>query len=163
MTRSRLLRLLTTTVFAAAPAIASAKDLGGHVGVGAEQSLGGLSALSLRYGFPTGKPTLNIGVGVDAGVDAISGGTTDFYGGARLYFGVVAEDNMNLYLGAAAGYASTGGNTAIRVAPNIGAEFFLFGLDNLGFLAEMAVNVDIGGATEISTFGSPAVGFHYYF
>lgn len=163
MIRSPLFRTALVALTLASPMVAQAKDLNGHVGIGAEQSFGGMSALSLRFGFPTGKPTLNIGVGVDAGVDAISGGATDYYAGARLYFGVVAEDNMNLYLGASAGYASIGGANAIRVAPNIGAEFFLFGLENLGFLAEMAVNVDIGASFQISTFGSPAVGFHYYF
>ncbi len=163
MTRSPLFRIALAALATSAPAMAQAKDLNGRFGVGAEQSFGGLSALSVRFGFPTGKPTLNIGVGVDAGLDALSGGSPDYYGGARLYFGVVAEDNMNLYLGAAAGYASVGGTNAIRIAPDIGAEFFLFGLENLGFLAEMSVNVDIGSATEISTWGSPAVGFHYYF
>jgi len=144
------------------PAHAEAKDLNGRFGVGAEQGVG-LSTVSIRYGFPTGKPTLNLGIGVDAGVDVISGGTADYYGGARVFFGVVAEDNMNLYLGASVGYASTSGNTALRLAPNLGAEFFLFGLENLGFIAEVALNVDLGASSEISTVGSPQVGFHYYF
>ncbi len=148
----------------ALPASASAKDLNGRFGVGAEQASSGLSTLSFRIGFPTGKPTTNIGLGIDAGIDTLSStGTTDYFGGARLYFGVVAEDNMNLYLGVAAGYASTDGVSAIRVGPNLGAEFFLFGLENLGFLAELQLNVDIGGSLRISTFGAPAIGFHYYF
>ena len=162
------LALTGAALLAAAPTAAFAKDLNGRIGIGAEQSTGGLSSLSVRFGFPTGAPTLNIGLGADAGLDmrgATSGtaGSTDFYAGARLYFGVVAEDNMNLYFGATAGYASMEGADAIRVGPNLGAEFFLFGLENLGFLAEMQLNIDIGGATRISTFGSPAVGFHYYF
>lgn len=157
---------LPFAIAAAAPTLAHAKDLNGRIGIGAMQSTSGLSSLSVRFGFPTGTPTLNIGLGADAGLDMLSAtsttaGSTDYYGGARLYLGVVAEDNMNLYFGASAGYASLAGSNAIRIGPNLGAEFFLFGLENLGFLAEMQLNIDIGGATRI--FGSPAVGFHYYF
>lgn len=142
---------------------AEAKDLNGRLGVGAQQALGGLSTLSVRYGFPTGNPTLNIGLGVEAGLDATVGATPDYYGGARLYFGVVAEDNMNLYLGAAAGYGTRSGSAAIRLSPSLHAEFFLFGLDNLGLMAGMGINVHIGSSTQLSTWGSPSVGFHYYF
>ena len=161
-TALRFVGLCAVGVSLLAPAQAEAKDLNGRFGVGAEQGVG-LSTLSVRYGFPTGKPTLNLGIGLDAGVDAISGSGADYYGGARVFFGVVAEDNMNLYLGASVGYASTSGNTALRLAPNLGAEFFMFGLENLGFIAEVALNVDLGASSEISTVGSPQVGFHYYF
>ncbi len=166
----------------ALPLSAQAKDLNGRIGIGGAQSFGGLSSLSVRFGFPTGKPTLNVGVGAEAGVDMVAGGDTAYFAGGRLYFGVVAEDNMNLYLGAGGGFSSashvtpattdaegepvaakTTTETALRVSPSIGAEFFLFGLDNLGFLAELAVNVDLGAATQISTVASPSVGFHYYF
>lgn len=157
--RSRL--VLTSALALAVSSAASAKDLNGRVGVGAEQ-VGGLSTLSLRYGLPTGKPTLNLGLGVDAGVNLTST-SNDYYGGARVYVGVVAEDNMNLYVGAGVGYGSRGGNAALRIAPDLGAEFFLFGLENLGFIAELSVDVDLGADTSVSTVGTPAVGFHYYF
>lgn len=159
--RSPVVLLSALVLSAAASAPAYAKDLNGRVGVGAEQ-VGGLSTLSFRYGLPTGKPTLNLGIGVDAGVN-LSGSASDYYGGARVYFGVVAEDNMNLYVGAGVGYGSRGGTPALRIAPDLGAEFFLFGLENLGFIAELSVDVDLGADTSIATVGTPAVGFHYYF
>lgn len=160
---------------------ASAKDLNGKLGVGFSQQFGGdgtFSSLSLRYGLPTGKPTTNLAVELDVGVD-VDAGATDLFGGGRFLWGVVAEDNMNLYLGAGAGYlqrnvlavADDGLSTepspydVVRVQPSLGAEFFLFGLENLGFTAEFGVNLDIGeGGTRVTTVGgAPAVGMHYYF
>ena len=160
---------------------ASAKDLNGRLGLGFAQQFGGsgtMSALSVRYGLPTGKPTTNVGVELDVGVD-VADGTTDLFGGARFLWGAVAEDNMNLNLGLGAGYlqrnaveiGSDGTTSApapygtVRVQPSIGAEFFLFGLENLGFTAELGVNLDlVGGGVEVLTVGgAPGVGMHYYF
>ncbi len=160
---------------------ASAKDLNGRVGLGFSQQFGGsgaMSALSLRYGLPTGKPTTNLGVELDVGVD-VADGATDFFGGGRFLWGEVAEDNMNLNLGLGAGYlqrnvilVGTDGTTTeatpygtVRLQPSIGAEFFLFGLENLGFTAELGMNLDIvnGGVQVLTVGGAPGVGMHYYF
>lgn len=159
---------------------AAAKDLNGRLGLGFSQQFGGsgaMSAVSLRYGLPTGKPTTNLGVEVDVGVD-VAGGATDLFGGGRFLWGAVAEDNMNLNLGFGVGYlqrntfetATDGTSTAtpygtIRLQPSLGAEFFLFGLENLGFTTELGLNLDlVGGGVEVLTVGgAPAVGMHYYF
>jgi len=159
---------------------ASAKDLNGRLGVGFSQQFGGdgdFSALSIRYGLPTGKPTTNLAVELDVGVDVSS--ATDLFAGGHFLWGAVAEDNMNLYLGAGVGYlqrnvmgvSDTGASTSpepygtVRVQPSLGAEFFLFGLENLGFTTELGVNLDFGtGGTAVRTVGgAPAVGMHYYF
>lgn len=150
------------------PLPALAKDLNGRFGVGFSQQFSGgsapapLSALSLRYGFPTGKPIVNVGIEANVGVDITD--VTAFFVGGRLVYGVVAEDNMNLFLGAGAGYASDGTDGFLRVQPALGAEFFFFGLENLGFTTEVALNVDLGASSRFTTVGgAPAVGMHYYF
>lgn len=148
--------LLALLLVAPAPA----KDLNGRLGIGASQQLG-VSALSARYGLPLGKPTTNVLVEADLGVGA--GETTTVFAGGRLLFGVVAEDNMNLNLAAGAGYAIAGDDSFLRVQPALGAEFFFFGLENLGFDAEIGLNVDVGDVTGVSLGGAPMVGFHYYF
>lgn len=142
---------------------ASAKDLNGRLGVGASQQLGGVSSLSVRYGLPLGKPTVNFMVEGDLGIAALDSHTTQIFAGGRMLYGVVAEDNMNLYLGIGAGYHTAGTDSALRVQPALGAEFFFFGLDNLGFDAELGVNVDVGDEPRVSVSGAPMVGFHYYF
>lgn len=144
----------------AAPA--SAKDLNGRLGVGASAQLTGGSALSVRYGLPLGNPLVNLMVEADVGVDA--GPTaTALAAGGRVLYGVVAEDNMNLLVGAGAAYVTDGLDGHVRVQPSLGAEFFLFGLENLGFDAEIGLDVDVGASSRVTVRGAPGVGFHYYF
>ena len=142
---------------------ADAKDLRSRFGLGFHQGLAGTptSALSARYGLPAGKPITNIQIEVDAGLDLAEGVDPKVFVGARLLDTVVAEDNMNFYLGAGAGYKIDGAAGVVRLQPALGAEFFLFGLENLGLSAEWAVNVDLGAAWAVST--GPSLGMHYYF
>lgn len=140
---------------------AAAKDLRSRVGVGFHQGFGDTSALSFRFGVPAASPTMNLQVEADVGLD-ISSAATGFFAGGRALWGVVAEDNLNLYVGAGAGYL--GASKAVRVQPVLSAQFFLFGLENLGFSAEWGVNVDLGTASRVTTIGGgPAAAVHYYF
>lgn len=152
---------------------ADAKDLRSRLGLGFHQELGSMSALSVRYGFPAAKPTTNIQLEADVGLSLAAGSPTELYAGGRLLYTVVAEDNLNFYLGAGAGYATVAGTDAdgdptstgfVRIQPALGAEFFLFGLENLGFSIEWGANVDLGAAWAVRTIGSsPAAAVHYYF
>lgn len=143
---------------------ADAKDLRNRVGVGFHQQFGSVTALSARYGLPTGKPTSNVQIEADVGVDLMAATPAQFFAGGRILYSVVAEDNMNLYLGAGAGYAVDGSAGVVRLQPALGAEFFLFGLENLGFSVEWGVNVDLGAAWSVQTVGTaPNAAVHYYF
>ena len=44
----------------------------------------------------------------------------------------------------------------------MGADFFLFGLDNLGFTVEWGLNLDTGG-TGLGTAAAVGAGVHYWF
>ena len=95
--------LLLASLLLALPA--RAKDLRNRVGVGFNQQVGaspagGVSSLSVRYGLPTGQPVLNVQVEGELGFSGGSGGSGDLYTGGRLLWGVVAEDNLNLYVAA---------------------------------------------------------------
>jgi hypothetical protein len=140
---------------------ANAKDLRSRVGVGLHQQFVGVSALSVRYGLPTAKPTSVVQVEVDAGVAAAASAPLELYAGGRLLYSVLVEDNLNVYLGAGAGYAQQAGVGAARVEPVLGAEFFLFGLENLGFSVEWGVPVDLGATWSVRT--APNAAVHYYF
>jgi hypothetical protein len=148
---------------------ADAKDLRSRFGLGLNQQFGDVSALSLRYGLPTAKPTQNIQIEADAGI-AVRDNLSYALVGGRLLYGFVAEDNLNVYGAAGVAYAGgtpVGGGSEeyfVRVQPAFGAEFFLFGLENLGFTVEWGLNLDVGSPLGITTVGSaPAAGFHYYF
>jgi hypothetical protein len=74
---------------------------------------------------------------------------------------------MNLYAGVGVGYLYStveGLESAMRVQPALEAQFFAYGLENLGFTVGLGLSVDLGSATRIATVGgAPNVGMHYYF
>ncbi len=141
---------------------AHAKDLRSRLGLGLHQELGSpVSTLSVKYGFPTQKPTINLQVEANVGVAMSAVTDLQFYAGGRLLAGVVAEDNLNVYLAAGAGYGVDGPSGVIRLQPAVGAEFFLFGLENLGLAVEWGVSVDLGADWAVRT--APNLAAHYYF
>ena len=148
---------------------ASAKDLRSHVALGVHQPVdigtagGSLTQISFRFGMPTGKPSIALQLELDAGfrINA-SSGEAGYGGGLRLLYGLVVEDNMNLYGVLGGGYQQAQeGPGGVRIAPALSAEFFPFGLENLGLTVEWGLNIDIG---EEFIFGTaPALGLHYWF
>ena len=154
----------------AAPA--SAKDLRGRFALGFNNQFGPMTSASLKFTLPAKQPTVNIQLQLVAGAALFKARNYNdqYFGGLRMLFTFVAEDNLNLYAGGGGGYVGFSDATnAVRIQPVMGTEFFFFGLENLGISAEFGVNVDIGvGSTsglDVSTaagsFG--AVGMHYYF
>ena len=157
-------------LFVLLPQTAFAKDLREKIGVGFSNQFASTPSISVRYGLPARSPAINIGVEVDIGFDfySDSSSTSDFnkwFSGVRVLYGFVAEDNMNLYAIAGAGFLFQGTNDArVRVQPALGAEFFLYGVENLGFSAEWGLNFDMGSPNRVTTVsGAPLVGLHYYF
>lgn len=167
----RLLLLLPLALFAAPDAYA--KDLRQRVGLGYQGQPTGTGTLSLRYGLPAQSPAVNVQIGVVAGFSVLNGAADQLYLGGRGLYSFVAEDNMNLYGGLGAGLLVSGELVGARVQPVVGAEFFLFGLENLGFSTEFGVNLDyLSGAEDSGTTsqftlhtvsGVPMLGVHYYF
>jgi len=151
------------------PASADARDLRESVGLGYSNQFSSVSALSARYHLPTRSSTVRISVEATAGFSLMmpSSAQTTYNGwftGARVLYGLVAEDNMTLYAAAGAGFTSSAGDQAMRLQPALGAEFFLYGLENLGFSTEWGLNLDLAKTTRVDTIsGGPAVAVHYYF
>ena len=159
---TRLLILLFA-IFLPATA-AQAKDLRGRTGVGFNQQFGHVSALSARYGLPTSSPVVNVHLEGNFGLDTgpqDSGGNV-FYG-ARVLYGVLAEDNMNLFVAGGVGGLTNGDANTVRVQPSMGTDFFLFGLDNLGFTIEGGLIFDLGQQSRVHTTANMAAGAHYWF
>lgn len=152
---SSLLLLLASPV--------QAKERENHVGVGANLHMGSVPALSIRYRLPTGNPVLNIQAEALAGVMAQGDTPVDALAGGRVLYGVVAEDNMHVFLGAGAGLNVQAGEAGFRLQPVMGADFFFFGLENLGFTAEWGLNVDLGAPARFSTAATIGGGVHYWF
>lgn len=143
---------------------ASANDLRGRVGFGFHAGLGSVSALSARYALPTSRPEVNVQVELDAGVAIAEGAEPQVVAGGRGLYGVVAEDNLSLYAAAGAFYVQDPERSRVRIQPAVGAQFFFFGLENLGFGVEWGLNLDLGDEPAIQTIsGAPAVTVHYWF
>ena len=155
----RTLLLLTLCM----PATASAKDLAGRVGFGSNNQFSSLSALSARYVLPI--HDVHFALEAQFGASVIKAQDNGGFMGARAIWGLVREDNMLLHLGLGAGYWGEGSDSSIRIQPVVGAEFFLYGLENLGFLVEWGVTLDFGEFRNqaYTTSSLPSAGLHYYF
>jgi hypothetical protein len=163
-------------LLSALPLDASAKDLRGRFAVGFTNQLSPMTSASIKYTFPAKQPTVNIQLQGIAGMALYRARSQNdqFFAGFRMLFVFIAEDNLNAYAGAGAGYAGfSDGSRAVRAQPAVGLEFFLFGLENLGISAEFGVNIDVGispsSGVDVTTGVGPdassfgAVGLHYYF
>ena len=157
------------------PSMASAKDLRKRVGVGYQNQLSEIPSISVKVGLPAESEAVNIQLGVSAGASILDGAEDRLFVGGRVLYGFVAEDNMNLYASVGAGFLQVSDLSGVRLQPAMGAEFFFFGLENLGVSAEWGVNLDYlsgtdpdgasrDGALDIYTVsGAPTLGLHYYF
>ena len=159
---NRLLILLFSALFFVPSA--EAKDLRGRMGVGFNQQFGHVSALSARYGLPSSTPVVNVQLEGNFGLDsgAQEAGGRVFYG-ARVLYGFLAEDNMNLFFGGGVGGLTDGDSNTVRLQPSMGTDFFFFGLDNLGFTIEWGLNLDLGQQSRVETTASMGAGIHYWF
>lgn len=142
---------------------AQAKDLRQRVALGFDTQLAGMPTLSARYGLPMPEPAINVQVELDVGFDLSANQADRFFGGGRLLYGIVAEDNLNLYGTAGAGLLTGSAATTVRLQPGMAVDFFAFGLENLGFTASWGLNMDVGDAAGVSTTGAVGAGMHYWF
>ncbi len=173
-TRS-ILCLFAAVLLTTAALDASAKDLRGRFAIGFCNQLSPVTAASVKFTFPARHATVNVQLQGMAGFALFNARTSNdqFFAGARMLFTFLAEDNLNLYAGGGAGYVRfDDGTKAVRAQPLVGLEFFFFGLENLGFSAELGLSVDIGLSTSGVDLGTGAgpdaasfggLGIHYYF
>ncbi len=160
---TRLLPLLATSTLLTQSA--DAKDLRGRFGAGFNQQFGHVSALSVRYALPTASHAVNVQLEGNFGLDTATevSDTRYVFSGGRLLYGFVAEDNMTLFAAGGLGILTQSESNTVRIQPSMGADFFLFGLDNLGFTVEWGLNLDTGGSPGLETTAAMGAGVHYWF
>ncbi len=140
------------------------KDLQGRVGVGFAAGLGETSSLTVRYGLPVGEAPSNVLLEVGAGASLTGGVDDQWSAGLRALYAIVAEDNLNLYAALGLAYVNFDGSHRFRLQPALSAEWFAFGLENLGISASWGLALDMGAGIDLTTFGgAPGVGLNYYF
>jgi hypothetical protein len=151
-------------LFALAP-LAQAKDLSNRLGIGYKNQFGAdVPGVAVQY-----YPGSDLGLSAVLGIDTQQ--TQSRFGFmAKLNKIVFQEDNMNFYMGAGAGLLSqeTAGRTdsGFELMGFGGSEFFLPGLENLGFSFEMGVAVtSLSNNVRFRTFGDSPIraGMMFYF
>ena len=142
------------------PGLAEAKDLRGRLGLGYNNQFSEFPALSARYYLPAADPLYQLSLDVQAGFQSGDPSSQTFFGG-RLGYAMVVEDNMNLFVAAGVAVESQSDNLNLRIHPSMGSEFFLFGLDNLGFTAEW--DRDPAQMPTKRTVSAHQGSVHYYF
>lgn len=148
-----------------------AKDLTNRLGVGyANQFSEDLPSLAVRY-YPSPQLGLSAALGVDTGDDS-SGAPSKFGLMVRLFKIIFTEDNMNFYMGTGAGLLSredvvaSKTDSGFELTGFVGGEFFLPGLDSLGFSFEAGIGVtSISSDVRFRTIGEHPLkaGIIFYF
>lgn len=159
-----ILLAVLLSVLAVAPQ-ALAKDLSNRLGIGYKNQFGAdVPGVAVQY-YPGSDLALSAVLGVDTQATQSRFGFM-----AKLHKIVFQEDNLNFYMGAGAGLLSqeTAGRTdsGFELMGFGGSEFFLPGLENLGFSFEMGVAVtSLSNGVRFRTFGDSPVraGMIFYF
>lgn len=157
----RRIALLSPLLLLTLPA--AAKDLRGRYAAGFNNQFGHISAISGRYAFPTSSPVVNVQVEGNFGLSTSPLEDGKVFTGGRVLYGTIAEDNMNIFVAGGVGALMADGESTVRIQPGMGADFFLFGLENLGFTVEWGLNLDLADGASASTTAAMAAGAHYWF
>jgi hypothetical protein len=158
------------------PHTAHAKDLTSRLGVGYSDSFAikPLPSIAVKY-YPSTDIAVSAALGIDTNSsDTNQSGNSNFGFGAKLYKTIFTEDNLNFYMGAGASLLSsspasgTGGTTSsgFELGGFVGGEFFIPGLDSLGFNFMAGVGVtSLSSGVRFRTIGETplSAGIYFYF
>lgn len=145
---------------------ATAKDLGNRLGLGyKDQFSNNVPGIAIQY-YPDREFGLAAVLGLDTAQDNSKFGL--MLKAMRVVF---EEDNMNFYMGGGAGLISTetsanNNQSGFELNGFAGVEFFLAGLDSLGFSLETGVGISsIESETRFRTIGDSPLraGATFYF
>lgn len=139
-----------------------AKDLSDRLGVGYNAEYNSnvrpVPAISLKYGV-----SKELHVQADLGFNTAD--PTQLGLGAKLYQNIFYETNLNFYMAGGVAYLKDAKSGAEFLGV-IGAEFFVPGVDSLGFLFEAGVSAsNASGTFAIRSVGYSFIdaGIHFYF
>ncbi len=154
-----------------AASVSHAKDLHGRFGVGYngqfsnKEATRGVPGVSIKYGF-----TRDLGASLVFGINSAS--PVNSVTALKFFQNIFAETNMNFYFTLGGGILSTADSTGLASATStefltaLGAEFFIPGLESLGFTIESGVKfTNVTGTFALKTMGMSFLdaGVHFYF
>lgn len=149
----------------AAPA-AFARDLQGRLGLGYNAEFSnfqlqhGVPGVSLKYGF-----TRDLGAELIVGVSTAS--PTNSVTGVKFFKNLFYETNLNFYFMVGGAILSAETRSGAELLGGFGAEFFIPGVDSLGFAMETGASFEnlTTGTFALKTLGVSFLnaGIHFYF
>jgi len=147
-----------------APA-ASARDMQGRLGLGYNsefsnmQAVNGVPGVSLKYGL-----TRDLAGEVVVGVSTAS--PSNSVTGVKLFKNLFFETNLNFYFMLGGAILSGNSKSGAEFLGGFGAEFFIPGIESLGFSMETGGTFDnLSGSFVLKTLGVSFLnaGIHFYF
>lgn len=169
-----LLLLALFLVLAYGPS-ANAKDMTSRLGIGYSDSfsVSPMPSLAVKY-YPSMDWSLSAALGVDTNTINASGGSSNFGFGVKAYKTIFTEESLNFYMGAGAGLISSSPaagaqgstNSGFELSGFCGAEFFIPGLESLGFNFQAGVGVtSLSSGVRFRTIGQSPLnaGIYFYF
>lgn len=157
--------VVSMALIALAGSQASAKELGSRLGIGYRNSLVSFDLPSIAAFY---YPSNDFGVFSSLGVDTEEDNSKfALVAGVRRI--IFKEENMNFFMGGAVGMVNqevaTQKDSGFELAALVGGEFFLPGLDSLGFNFETGMGISNVKKTRFRTLGDSFVnaGMVFYF
>jgi hypothetical protein len=159
------LSLAALLTFFAAPHTAWARDLQGRLGLGYNSQFANTSVtervpgISLKYGL-----TRDIGSELVVGVATTT--PSNSVVALKLFKNLFYETNLNFYFMLGAGILSASSVSGAQFLTGFGAEFFIPGVESLGFSVETGGSFDnMSGSFALRTMGVSFLdaGIHFYF
>ncbi|MGE0615071.1 MAG: hypothetical protein AB7P04_05495 [Bacteriovoracia bacterium] len=160
-----LLPALFCAVLGLAPTRSEARDMHGRLGLGYNSQFsnslvdGGVPGISLKYGLTR-----------DIAAALIVGGKTsnplNSVTAIKFFKNLFFETNLNFYFMLAGGIVSAGSGASAEFLGGMGAEFFIPGVESLGFSVETGVSFsNATGSFQLKTIGVSFLhaGIHFYF
>lgn len=153
--------LLSLSVGFLANSTAQARELQGRLGLGynSEFGNGALPSVSLKYALAR-----DLGTELVIGVDTAA--PTSTVGAFKLSKGLFRETNLNFSAFAGAGMVTLGGTSGFEGLVGFGLEFFIPGLESVGFSTDTGVSLgNSSGSFTVRTLGVSFLnaGIHFYF
>ena len=142
-----------------------ARDLQGRLGLGynsefaSSQATGGTPAISLKYGL-----TRDLAASLLLGMK--TGSPNSSVIGGKFFKNLFIETNLNFYFTAGLAMESISGSSGVELLSGFGAEFFIPGVESLGFSVETGASYSsLGGHSTLKTIGVSFLdaGIHFYF
>ncbi len=144
---------------------AQAKDMHGRFGLGYNSQFANSTALfavpgiSIKYAF-----TRDLAGELIGGV--ATSAPSNSVAALKLFKNIFFENNLNFYLTIGGGVLSGGGLVAAQFLAGLGVEFFIPGIESLGFAVETGASLDnLAGYFIVKTMGISflSAGIHFYF